>query len=98
MDSSVRLRLNTSGRPPQPGVKDVIFVYAQLTDAKGNPVTTNEVTVNFKLEGDAKLISPAQTLTRAGIASALIEIGSSLEGISISAQTGNLPPANLSIK
>lgn len=96
--SSLRLRVDTSGKPPQPGVNDILFVYAQLIDSKGNPVTRNNIPITFTLQGNAKLISPAQRLTDNGTASALIEIGESLDKLKINAQTEGLPPATLKIQ
>jgi beta-galactosidase len=96
--TNVRLTLDISGKAPQAGVKDTVFAYANLVDSKGNAVYTNNVPVTFSISGNAKLISPAEVSTNNGIASALIEIGDSLEGINISATSGELTPGNLNIQ
>lgn len=96
--TNVRLALDISGKAPQAGVKDTVFVYANLVDSKGNAVYTNNVPVTFSISGNAKLISPAEVNTNSGIASALIEIGDSLEGINVSATSGELTPGNLNIQ
>ncbi len=88
--AGLKVTLDTSGKAPQAGVKDVVFVYAQLVDAKNNPVTANDVAVTFALEGDGKLISPATVTTTGGYASALIEVGNSLDNVKISAQAQGL--------
>jgi len=93
--ASLRLTMDTSGKAPQTGVKDVVFVYAQLIDAQGNPVTANDIAVTFSIVGDAKIISPATINTVAGYASALVEIGNSLTGVKLTATAENLPVANL---
>jgi beta-galactosidase len=93
--ASLRLTLDSSGKAPQTGVKDVVFVYAQLVDAQGNPVTANNIPVTFSVAGDAKLVSPATINTTAGYASALVEIGDSLAGIKLTANAENLPEAHL---
>lgn len=36
--------------------KDVAHIVLQLTDTKGNPVKTDEKRINFKIEGEAKLL------------------------------------------
>jgi beta-galactosidase len=95
--TNIRLTVDTSGKEPQAGVKDVLFVYAQLVDSNGNPVRTNNVPVTFGISGNAKLISPIEVTTSSGIASALIEIGDSLEGISLNANSGELTPATIKI-
>lgn len=96
--TNIRLTVDTSGRAPQTAVKDTLFVYAQLVDSKGNPVRSNNIPVTFSISGNAKLISPAEVTTSGGIASALIEIGDSLEGISLSANSGEFTPANIKIQ
>ena len=87
--TQITLDLDTSGKAPQAGVKDLVFVYAQLLDEKGNPTYDNDVEVTFSTQGDIKLISPDKIKTEAGVASALIEIGDDLEGASVSAIAGN---------
>jgi len=96
--ANVRLSLDTSGKAPQAGVKDTLFVHAQLVDSNGNAVHTNNIPVAFTISGAAKLISPVEINTNSGIASALVEIGDSLDNITISATSGKLPAASLQIK
>lgn len=90
----LKVTLDTSGKAPQAGVKDLVFVYAQLADAKNNPVTANDVAVTFTLEGDGKLISPATVATSGGYASALVEVGNSLN-VKISAQAQGLDSGSI---
>ncbi len=93
--AKLKLTLDNSGKAPQTGVKDVVFVYAQLLDAKNNPVTANNIAINFSLEGNGKLISPATITTSGGYASALVEVGDSLANLKISASTDALETASL---
>lgn len=93
--ANLRLTLDTSGKAPQAGVKDLVFVYAQLVDSNGNPVHSNNVPVTFNISGGATLVSPAEVNTSSGIASALVEIGGSVGNIHISASSGDLPAAKL---
>ena len=96
--TNIRLTIDSSGKAPQADVKDTVFVYAQLVDSKGNPVRTNNIPVTFGISGNAKLVSPEEVTTSNGIASALIEIGGSLEGISMSATSGELTPATIKLQ
>lgn len=96
--ANLRLSLDSSGKAPQAGVKDTLFVYAQLVDSNGNAVRTNNTPVTFAISGAAKLISPVEVNTSNGIASALVEIGDSLDNITISATSGELQAASLQIK
>ncbi|WP_331346101.1 glycoside hydrolase family 2 TIM barrel-domain containing protein [Cellvibrio sp. UBA7661] len=93
----LRMSVDTSGKAPQAGVKDVVFVYAQLVDSDGDPLRSNNVPVNFSVTGSATLISPAEVVTSNGIASALIEIGDSLTGLKLTATSANLPSASVEI-
>ncbi|QEI14051.1 glycoside hydrolase family 2 protein [Cellvibrio japonicus] len=96
--SSIKLWLDTSGVAPQTGVKDAVFVHAQLVDAAGNPVRSNGIAVDFKIAGDGQLISPAQINTQYGIASALVQIGANLDALSVSASSGELTGQPLDIR
>ena len=87
--TQITLDLDTSGKAPQAGVKDLVFVYAQLLDEKGNPTYDNDVEVTFSTQGDIKLISQDKIKTEAGVASALIEIGDDLDEASVGAVAGN---------
>ncbi|HTF98406.1 MAG TPA: glycoside hydrolase family 2 TIM barrel-domain containing protein [Cellvibrio sp.] len=95
--TKLKLTLDTSGKAPQTGVKDVVFVYAQLLDAKNNPVPANNVNIQFALEGNGKLISPTNVTTSGGYASALLEIGDSLANVKVSASGEALETASLAL-
>lgn len=91
----LKVTLDSSGKAPQAGVKDVVFVYAQLVDAKNNPVPANNIDITFSLEGDGKLISPATVSTSGGYASALVEVGNSPGDIKVSAQAEALDSGSI---
>ncbi len=95
--SQLKLSVDTSGKAPQAGVKDVIFVRAQLQDAKGNVTHDNNVPVTFTITGDAKLVSPAEIKSTDGIAVALVEIGGNTAGVSIKAEAKDLTVGQLSL-
>lgn len=95
--SQLKLNVDTSGKVPQAGVKDVVFVRAQLLDAKGNITHDNNVPVTFTVTGDAKLVSPAEIKSTDGIAVALVEIGSNTAGISIKAEAKDLTAGQLAL-
>ncbi|HNW50890.1 MAG TPA: glycoside hydrolase family 2 TIM barrel-domain containing protein [Prolixibacteraceae bacterium] len=81
--SKFELKIDESGCAPKAGVNDVVFVVARLVDSNGTVVPLNGVKVNFQIEGDAKILNPEEITTEAGIATALIRIGSSLNEIKI---------------
>lgn len=88
--AGLRLSLDTQGIAPQAGVKDLVFVRAQLVDSAGNPLHTKGDKIRFSLSGDGQLISPAELETSDGQAVALVQVGSDLSSLSLSAQQGDL--------
>ncbi|MEN0036272.1 MAG: glycoside hydrolase family 2 TIM barrel-domain containing protein [Cellvibrio sp.] len=96
--TNLRLTVDTSGKAPQAGVNDAIFVYAQLVDSKGNPVRDNNVPIKFNADGAAQIISPVEVLTTNGIASALVKIGDSLEDIDVGAESNGITSSSVDIR
>lgn len=95
--TQLKLSVDTSGKAPQAGVKDIVFVRAQLLDASSNITHDNGIAVTFTLSGDAKLISPVKINSIDGIASALIEVGSNISGVKIKAEAKELTTAAFSL-
>jgi beta-galactosidase len=95
--TQLTLSVDTSGKPVQTGVKDVVFVRAQLRDANGNPTHDNNIPVSFAIKGNAKLISPVEINSIDGIASALIEVGENINGTVISAKASELSVGEVSL-
>jgi beta-galactosidase len=95
--TQLKLSLDTSGKPAQAGVKDVVFVRAQLQDAAGNPTHDNKVAVSFAIKGAAKLVSPVEINSIDGVASALIELGDNINGVVISAQAKDITTGETSL-
>ncbi|HSC67837.1 MAG TPA: glycoside hydrolase family 2 TIM barrel-domain containing protein [Cellvibrio sp.] len=93
--TNLRLTLDTSGKAPQ--ANDLVFVYAQLMDSKGNIVRTNNLNVKFSINGNAQLISPAEIKTTNGIASALVRIGGDLKDINLSAESDGIAASSIVI-
>jgi beta-galactosidase len=83
--ADLQLRLDTSGVNPTAGSNDVVFVYAELVDAKGNKVPLEHQQIEFKTEGDIAIMNTEPVLTEQGTAAVLIRIGSALQGASIRA-------------
>jgi len=83
--AALRITLDSSGMAPQTGVNDLVFVYAELTDSRGNLVPLNDKLIKFSLAGDIHLVNPEAVLTEQGKAAILVRIGDSLQGAAISA-------------
>ncbi len=97
--ATLRLRIDESGRPPNSGVNDVVFVYAEVIDRNGTVVPINVYDIDFSIRsGDAQLISPVKTHTEAGIASALIRIGQLAGPITIRASSSGLNETEITFR
>ncbi len=96
--TQIKVSVDTSGKAPQAGAKDIVFVRAQLQDAAGNITHDNGVAINFTISGSAKLISPVEINAIDGIASALVEIGDNTQDININATAKDLTAGSLSLQ
>jgi len=79
--------------PPQKGTNDVLFVYAHLLDANGNPVFGASNPVHYTVTGDAEIIGGSVQNAVAGIASILLRVGRTGGEITINARGENLQEA-----
>ncbi len=81
------LRIDESGVAP--ARNDVLFVYAAICDAKGNPVQSADTEVTFGVRG-ATLCSPGTVKAEAGIATALVRTSGDSGTVNVTASTKNL--------
>jgi beta-galactosidase len=81
----IELDIDTSGVELQEGIRDVIFVYARMTDSDGNLTTLNFEEIQFKITGNIELLNQGAISTEKGIAAALVRVGPGLSGASIQA-------------
>ncbi len=88
--ATIKLSIDESGKSPTIGVKDVVFVYAQLLDKQGNNVPVNGETIEFEAQGDIEILRTSSALTEQGKAAILIRIGKSLTGAAIKAKAPGL--------
>jgi len=96
--AKIELKIDESRRAPKADCNDVVFVYAQLVDANGTVVPVNGVKIDFKVEGDAKLMNQGEITTEAGIATALIKIGNSKDEIKITSSDSENRKSSAQIK
>jgi beta-galactosidase len=71
--NSIALSYDLSGKPLSKDGKDVVFVYAKLTDKNGTLCSINGTSISFSVEGGGKLIGDNPAKTEAGIATILVE-------------------------
>ncbi|MBN2175196.1 MAG: DUF4982 domain-containing protein [Bacteroidales bacterium] len=93
--AAIRLWLDESGRPPQYGVNDVVFVYAALIDSNGTIVPVNGATIEFTIEGEAEILNPEPVGTEAGIGTILVRTGEKPGEIKVTALKDKLKPDQL---
>ncbi|HBO27559.1 MULTISPECIES: glycoside hydrolase family 2 protein [Culturomica] len=92
--AKLTLKVDESGIAP--ARNDVLFIYATVCDADGNPVHHSADKITFHIKG-AQLCSPTNIRAEAGIATALIRTADAPASISISAEAPGLEPAQTTI-
>ena len=92
--TKLKIWIDESGKKPKAGVNDVVFCYIAAVDENEtvHPEYSEEIKVT--INGDAVIVNPDQIKTEAGIATALVKVGSSLSNISISANSNGLNSDN----
>lgn len=71
-----KIWIDESGKKPQSNVNDVVFVYIAAVDKNGTVVPTFDQNINFAITGDADLMNVGDLKAEAGIATAVVRIGS----------------------
>ncbi|MDZ7758004.1 glycoside hydrolase family 2 protein [Rhodohalobacter sp.] len=87
---AVQLSIDKSGREPESGQNDVLFVYASILDENGTVVPDANPEVFFEVEGDAELIGYNPIEAEAGIATILLKVGESHGEITLRALSDGL--------
>lgn len=82
---SLDLVFDKSGKALQAGVNDIVFVHAKIIDKNNVVVPINGLEVEFITKGDLEVLNTSKIITEAGIATAVIRIGKSLDNAGISA-------------
>ena len=88
--SQLELIVDKSGKPLEAGQKDVVFVYASITDENGTTVYSDSSSVEFSLKGDGKLIGQNPIRAGAGIATILLRAGATPREITVRARAEGL--------
>jgi beta-galactosidase len=73
--SKINLRVDYSGKQLKAGQNDAMFVYAEVTDAKGTVVPGATNMIDFKVQGDAEVVGLHTVAAEAGIATILLKAG-----------------------
>ena len=88
--TAIEMQVDYSGKSAKSNSNDVLFIYAKIVDEKGTIVPLNDQNVHFNIEGDVELVSPEVIITEAGIATALVRVGTGGKPIIIKANLNKL--------
>ena len=88
--SRFKFWLDESGKSPEAGCNDVLFLYIAATDDNGTVISNFDSELSLELLGDAEIMNVGSVKAEAGIATALIRIGDSQGKIVVSATAGNM--------
>ncbi len=93
----IKLSYDQSGKPLKADGSDVVFVYATISDSNGNPVYDSTIPVMFDIKGNGKLIGQNPIKAEAGIATILLQAGTSTDKILIDAKSAGLQSGKIQI-
>lgn len=88
--TNLKLWLDESGKAPEAGVNDVLFLYIAAVDENGTIIPDFSEEVNLKINGDVEVLNLGKVEAEAGIATALIRVGTAKEVVRINANSGDL--------
>lgn len=94
----IKLNADFSGKEPEAGCNDVIFVYASVTDKDGTVLPEDDRKIQFIVEGDASLIGPNPKSAEAGIAAVLLRTGKTRGMVKIKAFANGLKSDSLELE
>lgn len=93
-ENAARLKIWIDESGKTPSTNDVMFVYIAAVDGNGTIVPDYSGEINVVVEGEASLMNYGKVKAEAGIATALIKIGSSAENVVIHAKSKNIDETN----
>ncbi|MFA6127927.1 MAG: glycoside hydrolase family 2 TIM barrel-domain containing protein [Bacteroidales bacterium] len=93
----IQVRADLSGKNLEPGIPDLIFIYASMIDAKGTVVGKDTLPVRFSVNGQAELIGDNPAKAEAGIAGILLKT-SGQGNITVTATAAGLKTTSLVLK
>jgi len=93
----LKVWLDESGKQPQSGVNDVLFLYIAAVDDNGTINPDFNDTIDLKIDGEIEIMNVEKIQAEAGIATALIKIGNTKGESKVSASTSQLSSGNFKI-
>ena len=95
--TQIKTTYDKSGKPLKADGADVVFIYATVCDANGNPVHESDASIQFSLKGNGKLIGQNPIKAEAGIATILLQAGDKSSTLSITATNAELTQGKIDI-
>ncbi|MGJ7029678.1 glycoside hydrolase family 2 TIM barrel-domain containing protein [Niabella hirudinis] len=89
--SKILLQVAENGKPLKAHTTDLVFIYAKITDEKGNLAVNATSAVTLEIKGNATLESPATVQAEAGIATFLVRTTEAAGRLDIKAHAAGLP-------
>ncbi|PKQ61338.1 beta-galactosidase [Labilibaculum filiforme] len=86
----LKLWLDESGKAPQAGCNDVLFLYIAAVDKNGTVIPDYSEIVNLTTDSDVTTVNVGEMKAEAGIATAVIKIGETIGEKSFTANSGEL--------
>ena len=86
----LKLSYDLSGKPLKSDGSDLVFVYATVCDSKGNPISDSDASIQFIVTGQGKFIGQNPIKAEAGIATILLQAGTTNKSIVIKANSEKL--------
>ena len=86
----LKIWVDESGKKPAANCNDAVFVYIAAVDENGTVIPDFSEEITTEISGDATIMNVEKITAEAGIATALVQIGSKSGKIKINAQTDTL--------
>lgn len=96
--SRLKLSYDQSGKPLKADDADVVFVYATVCDAKGNPVNDSNANIRFTVNEGGTFIGQNPVKAEAGVATILLKASGKQLSLKIEAKADALLPASMILK
>jgi beta-galactosidase len=96
--AAIDLRWDRSGRDLKADGADKVFVYATITDSRGNPCYGSNARLDFSVTGNGQLIGAPSLQAEAGIATVLLQSTRQAGPITITVSGEGLKPQSMIIR
>ncbi len=95
---SLKIWIDESGKKPQFGKNDAVFVYITAVDNNGTIIPDFNGDIKIETKGDVKIMNLGAIRAEAGIATALVKLGDRKAKVKITASADNLKSKTIKIK